>query len=208
MRLPVKTATTTWLLVTASLASAATITLNFENLTDGTVLTNQYSGLQFTNTAIWTAGLTLNEINFPPHSGTNVAADATGPITILFSTPVLNISAYFTYSSALTLNAFDALHQSVGTTTSAFTANFVSSGNPANELLQLAFAGGISSVTITGSARGSSFVLDDLTLTTPGTTGTITPEPSFVLLVPLMVLLLALTGRANRPPNQLLEHRE
>jgi hypothetical protein len=154
----------------------------------GTILlTNQYLNLQFTNATVWTAGLSLNELQFPPHSGSNVAAGVGGPITIVFTTPVIDVSGFFTYSSSLTLDAFDALNQSVGTSTSAFSSNFVSSGNPANEMLELSFAGGISRITITGAANGS-FVFDDLTIGTA--TATDTPEPAFLLVCPLALLLM------------------
>ena len=47
---------------------AGVITYDFEGFPDGTVLSNQFAGLQFTNASVWTAGLTLNELSFPPHS--------------------------------------------------------------------------------------------------------------------------------------------
>lgn len=117
----------------ASSARAGTITLNFEGFANNASLTNQYAGFQFTNTRISTAGLSLNEIEFPAHSGTNVVTDLGGPISIAFTSPVLTFSGFFTYSSALTIFAFDSLNQAVGTTNSAFASNFVSSGNPAEE---------------------------------------------------------------------------
>jgi hypothetical protein len=186
MRASAKFALIGCLLLGSSIASAGMMTIDFEGLGDGTVLGSQYPGVEFTNASVWTAGLTLNELEFPPHSGTNVAADVAGPVTILFDTPVLNVSAFFTYSNMVTLDAFDSLNQSVGTSTSAFSSNVVSSGNAPNEMLQLSFAGGISKVTLTGTANG--FVFDDLAITTATTTNT--PEPSFGLAVALGLLLI------------------
>ena len=84
-------------------------TIDFEGLADSTILTNQYPGITFTNAIILTAGISLNEFEFPPHSGVNVASDNNGPITIVFSSPVLSFSGYFTYVEPLTLDAFDSL---------------------------------------------------------------------------------------------------
>jgi hypothetical protein len=168
------------LLFIVTLVHGASMTFNFEGFSDGTTLTNQYAGLLFANTNILTAGLSLNELEFPPHSDANVAADAGGPISIAFSSPILSLSGYFTYSSALTITAFDSSNQIVATTNSAFSANYVSSGNTPNELLQVSFAGGISDVSILGSPTGSSFFMDDVTIATPTST---TPEPSSGLLV-------------------------
>jgi hypothetical protein len=176
------------MLFISTLARAGTVTLDFESFADGTSLTNQYVGFLFTNASVFTAGLSLNELEFPPHSGTNVAVDAGGPITIGFTSPVLSFSGFFTYGSALTIDAFDSLNQSVGTTNSAFTSNFVSSGNPPNELLQVTFAGGISHVSITGDLAGSPFTLDDATVSTP--TESSVPEPSSTCMVLACLLLV------------------
>ena len=182
------------MLFISTLARAGTITLDFEAFADSTSLTNQYVGFLFTNASVWTAGLSLNDLEFPPHSGTNVAVDAGGPITIGFTSPVLSFSGFFTYSSALTIDAFDSLNQAVGTTNSAFTSNFVSSGRPANELLQVSFAGGISRVSITGGVSGSSFTLDDATVNTP-VSGV--PEPSSGFMVLACLLLVGFLGGRN-----------
>lgn len=185
------------LLVTIGLQAGALagIVLDFEGFADSTTLTNQYTGLVFTNTEIVTAGLSLNDAEFPPHSGTNVATDLGGPISITFSAPVLSFSAFFTYSSALTINAFDSLNNGVGTSNSAFGSNFTSSTNPPNEFLGVAFAGGISRVSIVGAPGGSSFVLDDATLTTPG--GAV-PEPSGFLMTLSGLVVSGLVGAKIR----------
>jgi len=167
-------------------ARAGTVALDFEGFADDTALTNQYSGFLFTNTRIWTAGLSLNELEFPPHSGVNAAIGASAPITISFSAPVLSFSG-------LTLSAFDSLNQGVGTANSTFGANFVSTGNPANELLQVSFSGGISRVSIAGGSSGSSFALDDVTVTTPVSASV--PEPSSGWIVLSGFVLACILGR-------------
>jgi hypothetical protein len=145
---------------------AGNTTVSFEGLPDSTVVTTQYSGLTFANTIILSAGITLNEFEFPPHSGTNVASDNGGPITITFATPIQSFSGYFTYSVPLTIRAFGSTNNLVASAVSRFSSNEALSGvagSQPNELIQVAFTGGITEIVITGSAAGTSFALDDLT---------------------------------------------
>ena len=167
-------------------------TIDFEGFPDGTSLTTQYPGLTFSNATIITAGISLNEFEFPPHSGSNAAFDDDGPISIAFASPILSFGAYFTYSEPLTLAAFDSTSAQVATALSLFSSNLAlsgDSGSSPNEFLQVSFASGISAVTITGDPAGGSFVMDDLTYVTP-TTGV--PEPgSIFLLLSATACLLA-----------------
>lgn len=161
--------------------------LDFEGLPDSTPVTNQFAGLVFSNTTAISAGLTLNEFEFPPRSGANVVFDDQGPMSISFTIPLLSFSAYFTYLTPITLSAFDASNNLLGSVTSGFANNLALSGDPSsspNELLQLAFGGTtISSITIAGDPFGGSFTMDDVSAV-----NTI-PEPSSILL-----LLTAMAG--------------
>lgn len=173
---------------------SSTITVGFEGFADGTVITTQYSGLTFSNATIATAGISLNEFEFPPHSGMNVVFDDGGPITIDFATPVLSFGGYFTYSVPLTVDAFNVTSSVVASATSAFSNNEALSGDPGsspNEFLQVSFASGISDVTITGSLTGGSFVLDDATITTSVST---VPESSTLILAVIGAAMLMLFG--------------
>jgi hypothetical protein len=168
---------------------AATI-IDFEGFADSTILTAQYPGLAFSNVIILTAGISLNEFELPPRSGLNVAFDNNGPISIVFDTPVLSFGGFFTYAEALTLVAFDATSTRVDSAASAFSSNLALSGDPGsspNEFLSVSFAGGISSVTITGDPAGGSFALDDATTTTGSSA---VPEPDSIVL--LLTMLLAI----------------
>jgi PEP-CTERM motif len=101
----------------------------------------------------------------------------------------------------LTLEAFSPAHVSLGSITSAFGSNVALSGDPgsaANEFLQLAFASGLGSVTITGSPAGGSFVLDDALLTALPTDPQPVPEPGTLGLA----LLGAAAWRAQRTRNR------
>ena len=165
---------TVMLLVTGMRAD--NITLDFEGLPDSTQLTNQFSslGITFANATVLSAGISLNELQFPPHSGTNVVSDDGSPITLTFSNPVFFLSGYFTYTRPLTINAFGSNGQLVASATSAFPANYMGSGKSPNDFLNIT-GQNIFRVTISADALGNSFVMDDLTFTAP--------EPSALLLV-------------------------
>jgi hypothetical protein len=154
------------------------ISVDFESFPDSTALTAQIAGLTLTNATVITAGISLNESEFPPHSGTNVIFDAGGPITIHFTSLVSAVGAYFTHALPLTFTAFNATLTPVATLASAFSSNMALSGDlgsSPNEFLGVTFAAGIAQVTIRGDLAGNSFTLDDLTFTS---TATSVPEPA------------------------------
>jgi hypothetical protein len=153
----------------SSAAFAQNAPFTFEGYADSTVLTNQYTGAIFSNAIVLTAGVTLNEFEFPPHSPSNVASDNGGPISIVFSSGVNSFSGYFTYSVPLTVQAFDSSNHLLTSATSAFSNNEALSGvsRSPNELLQVSSATSIYKVVIAGSAQGVSFVMDDVTAITP-----------------------------------------
>jgi hypothetical protein len=163
-------------LLPAGRARGDTYVLDFESFSDSTPLTNQYSslGLTFSNATVISAGISLNEFDFPPYSGTNVAFDEGGPINLSLEFPATFVGAYFTYLQPLTIDAFNSGGQLVASAISIYSANDVSSGNPPNEFLSVS-ASDIADVTFTASPIGGSFTMDDLSLTIP--------EPSPLLLV-------------------------
>ncbi len=165
--------------------SADVFTIDFEGLNAGDILTTQYPGLTFTNAVIGTAGISFNEFEFPPRSGVNVVIDNGGPITIDFGNPITSFSGYFTYAEPLTLSALDTSHNNVASAGSLYSSNdalFGDAGSSPNELIQVNYAGGISSVMITGDPNGGSFTMDDVTYsTTAVVTGV--PEVSSLLLL-------------------------
>jgi hypothetical protein len=160
-------------MVLSSQASAQSATvLNFDGLGDSTSITNQFQGVTFQNATAISAGITLNEFEFPPHSSSNVAFDSGGAMTITFSSPVQSFAGYFTYSVPVTIQAFGRSGSLLVSASSRYSSNETLSGvagSSPNELIQLASGSGISKVVITGSAAGTSFVLDDATMSTAST---------------------------------------
>ncbi len=160
---------------------ASATVINFDGLSDLDSVTTQFSGLTFSNTTVLTAGISLNEFEFPPRSGANVVFDDGGAIMIVFDVPQVSIGGFFTYLVPLTFTAFDAADLVVGADTSDFDSNLALSGDPGsapNEFLGVAFAGGIRSITIEGDVAGGSFSLDDLTFTV-----SVVPAPPVLLLL-------------------------
>ena len=166
-------------------ATAATIVYDFDTFDDNTALTGQYAGLTFAQSTVLKAGQSLNELVFPPHSADNVLSDDGGPITVVFSTLVFGVGGYFTYLSGLAVAFYDVSNVLLGALSGAFTSNYADSGadigSAPNEFLQFASAAGvISRITITSSAGGDSFVLDDLTVDYGPSS---IPEPSSIALM-------------------------
>jgi uncharacterized protein YfaP (DUF2135 family) len=156
-----------WLSCGTTQLAASPILLDFETLADDTPITTQFTGAVFSNTTVATAGISLNEFEFPPRSGVNVVFDDGGPITITFSPlPSTRFGGFFTYSTPLTIIAFDALNNPVGAAVSTFSSNLAMSGDigsTPNEFLEIVAGTGIARVTIAGDLQGESFTLDDMT---------------------------------------------
>lgn len=183
-------------------ATASQLVIDFESIADSTVLTNQLPGLSFSNATVLTSTGSLNGIDFPPFSGVAVGLDDGGPMLILFdlsdlgATEVTDFSVYVTYVAPVTIEAFGAGNVLLQTATSTYAENYVSSGNPPNELLQIS-APGMLSLKITGAPQGGSLLVDDIAITFTPSTGQV-PEPSTWALVLLGVAGIAASrGRKN-----------
>lgn len=163
-------------------AQASIINIDFEGVVDGTDISSIYSsqGVTFNNSIVITAGISLNELEFPPHSGLNAATDNFGPITLTFSSPVSAFSGFFTYAEPLTLVGYDSQNHPLVSSASALAQNYTSSGNPTNEAIGISAPSGIDHIIITGDPGGGSFVVDDIAFDTTIVTSQ-TPEPSTLL---------------------------
>ena len=116
--------------ISASATSVGTV-VNFDNFQDGDVVTDQVSGMVFSNTGILTAGVGLDEDEAPPHSLPNVATDVGNPITITFDQPIYAFFGYFTYTQQISAIAFDAGGQELGSVQSHYSNNLALSGDRA-----------------------------------------------------------------------------
>ena len=174
------------LLVYSVTVLAAPVTIDFEAFSDSQSLTNQIAGVTFRNATVLSAGISLNELDFPPHSGSNVIVDDGSPLSISFGAPVLSIQGFFTYTIDVLMRAFDAGGNVVASATSLFGSNLTDIGDPGsspNELISVAFASGISRVEIQGDTAGLSFVMDDLTYRAARPGGGTAPEPGTLTLL-------------------------
>ena len=153
--------------------------VDFETFLDGDLVTNQYSGVIFTNAQALTVGISLNEIDFPPRSGQNVAMDYGGAMLLELDQAANSFSAYFTYASPLGLTFYDSSNVLLGTLSSSGSSNI-----GANEHLSYTNLTGFSSIRIQGDPGGGSFVVDDIQLT-----GTAVPEPGM-----FGILLIGIAG--------------
>lgn len=142
-------------------------TIDFEGLEDSISLTNQYASndIIFSNATVLSSGISLNEFEFPPHSGANVAVDDNAPILLQLNKPFTDLRGYFTYSAPITITAYDETDSLLASINSAFSSNLAFSGDVGsapNEFMQLNSAVPFVKVLIIGSPTGSSFALDDL----------------------------------------------
>lgn len=178
---------------------AAPVTIDFESLNDSESLTSQIAGVTFSNALALSAGISLNELDFPPHSGSNVIVDDGAAIIIDFATPISAISGFFTYTNGVVLTWYDAALNLLGSTHSAFDTNLPDIGDlgsTPNELLSVTFTDDIRRIVIGGAFDGFSFALDDLTYTPKAIDpDTGVPEPGTLAL--LFVAALALVRYAR-----------
>ncbi len=177
-------------LLSLSAAPAGASVIDFETFSDSQAVTNQIAGVLLSSTVVLSAGLSLNDFEFPAHSGKNVAIDDIGPIWMRFASPLAAFSGYFTYITPVTVDAFDASFNLLASVTSAFSSNRALSGDPGsvpNEFLEVTSASKISMIRISGLPDGSSFALDDVALTPR------IPEPATMTL--LLLGGVAFAGR-------------
>ena len=156
------------ILAGASAIPAFAQSFTFDTFLDSTILTTQYGGATFANAIVLGTGVTLNEFEFPPHSGSNVLSDNGGPIAVSFTSPISSFSGYFTYSVPVTVQALGASNNVLASATSAYSDNEAlsgASGSHADEMIRVS-SPGIYKVVITGGAQGTSFTVDDVTAVT------------------------------------------
>jgi hypothetical protein len=196
-------AVSAWILAFSSHARA--VTIDFEGLADSTPVGDVYAslGIHFSNAIALTAGVSLNELEFPPSSGINAVADDTGPIRITFDEPIEAFSAEFAFSETLTISAY----ADTGFLTLWLTLTTLASGN-LGSTIPLSFTVGpsgwvVGAIEIAGNSAGSSFILDDLTFSPASSV----PEPNAALLFAAGVTIASRALRRNQNPSAFVSSR-
>lgn len=140
-------------------SSIATV-VDFEDLGDQMSVGSYYAteGLYFENAIALTAGFSLDEIDYPPHSGDIVVGENNAAIDIVFDKIVNSISAYFTYGDGLIITAYDALGNQID-------SSYILTGNNlgSSSLVALSF-NEVHRLGIAGNTPNT-FIMDDLSFT-------------------------------------------
>jgi hypothetical protein len=189
----------------ATPAAAEPVLIDFETLGDLEEVTTQFAayGITFTGATALVSGAvggSLNEIDYPPFSGNTLVFDSGGSIIIDFLRPALSVSGRFTHFVGVTMTAYSG-STALGSVTTPSIRNTGGFPDPPNELLDLAFGGGITQLVITGDANGASFTLDDFFADLQEVSSV--PEPGTALCLLLGTAMVAgwrrAAGRTSRP---------
>lgn len=176
--------------------------IDFESLADSEIVTTQFADVTFQNAMVLTAGVSLNEAEFPPKSGVNVVLDNGGPLIISFINPMISVGGWFNYLMSLNFLAFDSIGTQIAATSSAFSSNLALSGDigsAPNEFLQVSNSSGIASISISGDPGGGSFTMDDLTFTQAAVNPV--SEPATLALLPIGLAVIGLRRKLRSKPS-------
>ena len=166
---------------------------NFETLWNDEGIAVQLNGLLLSNAVALESGVRLNELEVPTHSGQLVISDLGVPLGLIFALPFVMLEAYFTYLLPITINAYDVDDLLVRTVSSAFSNNLGCTAGPPcagavgsapNDHLLVIYTPGIFRVEIVGDPFGSSFTVDDVSVSSQ------VPEPGLLLYVLSALALL------------------
>jgi len=147
--------------------TVSAVTLDFEDLSDMTALTDQYVsfGIAFSGGTVLEAGRSLFEEELPPHSGVMALLVEESPFVVRFSFLVDEVSLFATYDAPIILNFYDVMGNRLGGLFSAYSSNLGLSGEPGshpNELFGFVSDAVIASVVIAIDGTIGSFTVDDL----------------------------------------------
>ena len=150
--------------------------IDFESLGLDEIVTNQFAGegVVFGNAVTLVAFISLNEVDFPPSSGTNVISGlGASPLAALLSPGVSHVSFQITTATIALVQFFDSLDVLLGQTTV--------DPNLGGHTLVAFDSPGIASVSIAGQSSENAFFLtvDDFEFSSRNAA----PEPAAVLLL-------------------------
>jgi hypothetical protein len=176
-------------LACVALPAYAAPIIDFESLAVDEVVTTQFApdGALFGNAVTLVSGVSLNEIDFPPSSGTNVISGlGSGALGIGIITAAVEVSFQLTTADIAVVSYYDSASALIGQTQ-------VAPNLGSHTLVQLHAAGApIAGVRIASLATGDAFFLtvDDVQVTVP--------EPSAFLALAVGLLPVAAAIRRHR----------
>lgn len=170
--------------------------VDFEGFADSIQLTSEIPGLTFNDATVLTAVISLNEFDFPPHSGIKVIATFGGLLTVSFDSPVNLVSGFISYNDTATgvnLSLYDINNMLLA---DAFFESPVSQeGMIKNQFISLGSANVSSMVLSLNSAISDMpFTFDDFSYLS-------IPEPATILLISLGVLGINYSTIKPRKPS-------
>ena len=158
------------LLLVSALAFAGTVTINFEQYSQGTVITNQYAPMGVTfNGPTQLISPNYNFGGYPPHSGNGVIYNSANPIVATFLGTTSFFSGWYSSAGDVTVNAYGSGNNLLAT---LHLGNDYGSSDPFS-----LSAAGIHYVTVTESLGPNYLVIDDISFANP------VPEPSSLLML-------------------------
>jgi len=195
--LPLAVLCTATLIISVPASPAFAGGTDFEGIGDSVTLTNQVPGVVFGNGVVLEAGISLNELSFPPRSGVAVATqtNAANPLSLTFTTPVTVVSGYVTYSEQVTFTAFDSSNNVLTSFSSAFNNNTAGGtgdpGSSPNELFS--YSNIVTPIARFTLQNAGGATLDDLAFTPVQVDAA--PEPGAGALVLIVIGVAGLFAR-------------
>jgi hypothetical protein len=169
--------------------------VDFEGFADGDALTSEIPGLIFSDATVLTAGVSLNETDFPPHSGSNVIATFGGFLTVSFDSPVNLVSGFISYADAAGVNLSLYDINNILLADALFASPLSQDGIVSNLFISLGSSNVRSMVLSLNSAiPDSPFTFDDFSYLS-------IPEPATILLISLGVLGINYSTIKTRKPS-------